>query len=292
MSKGHSRAKKPVTRAQAVADFERKKVRQRRRHAKRQVLMMLAAGGGAYMVVAVAFMGASGKLQQMVTRTEARFWQSTAQLGFRVDQITLEGRKHADMKEVKAALGLVQGAPILTASLTEMKERLELIPEVQKVQISRILPNELAITLTERVPVAWWQKNGALQLIDAEGVVLSSQRYREKVTLPVVVGEDAPKHVSELIALLAIAPSLKPDVVAAVRVGERRWNVELAREVVVMLPENNPDKAWKRFATLVEKEALLSKAIRSVDMRMEDRVFIMPAEQRQNPIMLTTARET
>ncbi|MFZ4542213.1 MAG: cell division protein FtsQ/DivIB, partial [Rickettsiales bacterium] len=79
---------------------------------------------------------------------------------------------------------------------------------------------------------------------------------------------------------------------AAVRIGQRRWNVQLARDVVVMLPEEKPAEAWKRFATLVEKEALLSKAIRSVDMRVEDRVFIMPLEQQQNPITLTTARDT
>jgi hypothetical protein len=66
----------------------------------------------------------------------------------------------------------------------------------------------------------------------------------------------------------------------------------MAHELVVMLPEEDPQAAWSRFARLVEKEALLSKAIRSVDMRVEDRVFIMPVEQKPNPITLTTARET
>jgi cell division protein FtsQ len=142
------------------------------------------------------------------------------------------------------------------------------------------------------VPAAWWQQDGVQQLVDAQGVILSRDRYPEKLTLPVVVGNDAAKHVGELLALLDSAPSIKPDVVAAMRVGDRRWNVQLVHEVVVMLPEENPTEAWKRFAGLVEKEALLSKAIRSVDMRVEDRVFIMPIEQQQNPITLTTARDT
>ena len=59
-----------------------------------------------------------------------------------------------------------------------------------------------------------------------------------------------------------------------------------------MLPEENPAAAWKRFAILAEKDALLSKAIRSVDMRVEDRVFIMPVEEQKNPVTLTTARDT
>jgi cell division protein FtsQ len=110
--------------------------------------------------------------------------------------------------------------------------------------------------------------------------------------LPVIVGDDAPKHVQEFAALLEKVPSLAQEVVAAVRVGERRWNVQLKRDITVMLPEREPEAAWQRFATLVQSDALLSKAIRSVDMRMEDRVFIMPAEQDKSPITLTTAKDT
>jgi cell division protein FtsQ len=187
---------------------------------------------------------------------------------------------------------MAQGAPILELSLDEMQGRLLAIPEIKSAMITRMLPNQLVVAIAERVPAAWWQKGGVQQLIDAEGKLLSRDKYQSKLVLPVVVGEDAPKHVGQLLALLNTAPSIKPDVVAAVRIGQRRWNVQLANEVVVMLPEENPGDAWKRFAELVEKEALMSKAIRSVDMRVEDRVFIMPLEQEKNPITLTTARET
>jgi cell division protein FtsQ len=128
-------------------------------------------------------------------------------------------------------------------------------------------------------------------LIDEDGMVLSRQRYPNVGILPVIVGQDAPKHVKEFAAVLARVPSLRQEVVAAVRVGERRWNIQLKRDIVVMLPEREPEAAWQRFAGLVQTEALLTKAIRSVDMRMEDRVFIMPSEQQQNPITLTTAKD-
>jgi cell division protein FtsQ len=283
---------KGVTRAQAVEEFGRKKARQRRQQLKRRVLM----GGGlalmAYGLIGSWWLMHTGKLQAAMQDSRAQFWQQTAALGFRVDQVTLTGRKHADAKEIKAALGMAQGAPILELSLDEMQGRLLAIPEIKSAMITRMLPNQLVVTIAERVPAAWWQKGGVQQLIDAEGKLLSRDKYQGKLVLPVVVGEDAPKHVGQLLALLNTAPSIKPDVVAAVRIGQRRWNVQLANEVVVMLPEENPGDAWKRFAELVEKEALMSKAIRSVDMRVEDRVFIMPLEQEKNPITLTTARET
>ncbi len=283
---------KGVTRAQAVADFERKKARQRRQLIKRRALM-----GGGIALIAYGLIGSwwlvhTGKFQEALTQSGDSFWRQTAAAGLRVDQVTLVGRKHADAAEIKAALGIKQGMPILAIQLDELKARLLAIPEVKSAVISRTLPNQMTIAISERVPAAWWQVNGVQKLIDAEGTVLSRDRYKGKLALPVVVGEDAPKHVNELLALLNTAPSIKPDVVAAVRIGQRRWNVQLAREVVVMLPEENPAAAWKRFARLVEKEALLAKAIRSVDMRVEDRVFIMPLEQEKNPITLTTARDT
>lgn len=284
--------KSPMTRTQAVAEFGRKKAKQRRQHIKRRVLMAGGIAVLAYSVVGGWWLLHTGKMQEAMLHSNASFWQHTASLGFRVDQVTLNGRKHAQANDIKSALSVSQGSPILAISLAEMKARLEAIAEVKSASITRVLPNELVVSIVERVPAAWWQQDGVQQLVDAQGVILSRDKYPEKLTLPVVVGNDAAKHVGELLALLDSAPSIKPDVVAAVRVGDRRWNVQLVHEVVVMLPEENPAAAWKRFAGLVEKEALLSKAIRSVDMRVEDRVFIMPIEQQQNPITLTTARDT
>lgn len=295
MSERRARVKvsKPaVTRAQASAEFGRKKARQRRQHVKKRILMGSAGIVAGYVAISFAWAFHTGKVQEFVEHTETRLWKSTAALGFRVDQVTLNGRKHASAEEIKAALAVTQGSPILSIPLAEMKARLEKIPEVDAVQVSRVLPSELRVTITERVPVALWQKNGTQRLIDIKGVVLNRVKYQGNGQLPVVVGSDAPEHVAELMALLQATPSLKSDVAAAVRVGGRRWNVQFRNDVVVMLPEDKPEDAWQRFANLVEKEALFSKAIRSVDMRLEDRVFIIPVEENKNPVTLTSARDT
>ena len=282
----------PVTRVQAAAEFGRKKAKQRRSQwRKRAVLVGLAA------VVVIGSAGSwwmvhTGKLEKFEEATSASFWQWTADAGFKLDQVTLVGRSHADMNVVRAALNIKQGQPILAMNLAEIKRKLEVIPEVKTVTLTRQLPNQLAIALTERLPAAFWQHNGQQQLVDAEGIVLAHEKYQDHLSLPVVVGDDAPKHVAELLALLDAAPNIKPEVVAAVRVGERRWNLQLKRDIVVMLPEESAVVAWKRFDVLVARDGLLSKAILSVDMRMEDRVFIMPTETKQNPITLTNARDT
>ena len=282
----------PVTRVQAAAEFGRKKAKQRRSLWRKRALLVGGAALVTYVCVGGWWLAHTGKLAKAELAANNAFWQWTADVGFKLDQVTVEGRSHADAKMVKEALNMKQGQPILAMDLVAMKRKLELIPEVKTVAVTRSLPNQLVVTLTERVPAAFWQHRGVQQLVDAEGMVLAQEKYKNHLALPVVVGDDAPRHVAELLALLDSAPNIKPEVVAAVRVGDRRWNLKLKRDIVVMLPEESPVAAWKRFDVLVTRDALLSKAIRSVDMRMEDRVFIMPSETKQNSITLTNARET
>lgn len=280
------------TRVQAAAEFSRKKHKLRMRQWKRRGALAAAVAVVAYMGVGGWWLSHTGKLEKATDVTSTAFWQWTADAGFKLDQIYLTGREHADPNVVKAALDLRVGDPILALDLHALQARLEQIPEVKTATLTRALPNHLSITLTERLPAALWQREGKHVLVDEDGVVLAGDKYASQGPLPVIVGEDAPRHVRELTRLLRQAPSIQPEVLAAVRVGNRRWNVRLARDITVMLPENDPAEAWVRFAGLVENEGLLTKAIRSVDMRMEDRVFIMPAEQQHHPITLTTARDT
>ena len=294
MAKRRARVKANATptRAQAAAEFGLKKAKLKRRQMKRRAMVICNGLMGCYIVIAGFIMYHNGSLERRFTAANAHWWQFTADSGFRLRQVYLNGRNHAAAEDVKAALGVVPGQPILAISLAEMQARLKQIPEVKTASISRVLPDKLSVQLTERVPAALWQHNGQTALVDAEGIVLATDKYHGVTNLPVVVGEDAPKHIGEFVALMNATPELRNEVVAAIRVGSRRWNVQLKRDIIVMLPEDAPTEAWKRFSGLVTEKALLTKAVRSIDMRMEDRVFIMPVEQNKPMVTLTGARST
>lgn len=279
---------KAVTRAEAAAQFGRNKARQRRKQWHKRILLGALACFVLYALVGGWWLFHTGRIEKGMESANAGLWQWTASAGFKLTQIQLTGREHASVDAIKQAIGIEKGEPILGVSLQDMKDRLQTISEIKSATITRTLPGTLTIAITERTPAAWWQNGGAVQLIDRDGVVLGHYKYNDRVALPVVVGADAPKNMPQLMAILNTVPSLKADVKSAVRVGSRRWNIQLSRDITVMLPEDEPVAAWKRFATLVEQKALLSKAIRSVDMRVEDRVFIMPIEDNRNPVTLTS----
>ncbi len=283
---------KGASRAQQAAEFSRKKAKLRWRQWKRRVGAAGLIAGAAYLGIGGWWLHHTGGLERAEQMASGAFWNMTANAGFELKQVYLSGRTHADSSVVKAALDVHAGVPILSLDLAAIQQRLEAIPEVKGAVVVRELPAKLHVALSERMPVALWQRGGGHVLIDADGMVLSREKYRDVGSLPVIVGEDAPKHVQQFADLLDKVPSLRQEVLAAVRIGERRWNVQLKRGLTVMLPEREPEAAWQRFATLVQEEALFAKAIRSVDMRMEDRVFLMPQEQHKSPITLTTARDT
>ncbi len=94
--------------------------------------------------------------------------------------------------------------------------------------------------------------------------------------LPLVVGAGAPEAATALLDALAAQPTLKPRVMAAVRVGERRWNLRMKNGTDVMLPEGADAPALARLAELQAADALLDRPLAVVDMRLPDRLVVRP----------------
>jgi len=282
-----------TARQRASADITRRKAKQKRMSTLKK--RGLIAGGVvmvAYSAFGVWWLAAHDSIAKAEKMTQEYLWGMTARAGFEVRQVYLEGRSHLPQGELKQALGIAQGDPILAVSLGDMRARLKALPEVRDARIERRLPDTMHVVIEERMPIALWQREGAYAVIDRDGVVLNRAVKEMPEGTLLVVGDDAPKHMQELMALMAASPALAPDVEAAVRVGERRWNMRLKQGITVMLPEGDAKQAWMKFAGLVEKERLLTKAVRTVDMRLEDRVFVTPTVGPESPKVLTSARDT
>jgi cell division protein FtsQ len=119
-----------------------------------------------------------------------------------------------------------------------------------------------------------WQHDGKQQLIGRDGDVIPVTDLSKFAKLPTVVGDDAPKYARDLIDMLSKEPGLFARVTAAVRVGGRRWDVHIDRDIDVMLPEDGADSAWQHLAELERNQALLNRDVQTVDMRLSDRLVI------------------
>jgi len=195
---------------------------------------------------------------------------------FEVKDIIVKGRRHSGKEEIFDALGTGQGLPIFGVDLAEAAQRLGRLPWVSGVVVERRLPDTLVVILTERAPLARWQQNERFFVIDTEGQILQSAKAEDFADLPIVVGTGAEREARALLALLDAYPSIKEKTTAAVRVGQRRWDLHLSK-IVVRLPEENPEKALRRLLDYIDKEKILNRDIVAIDLRIQGRTTIEPA---------------
>ena len=124
--------------------------------------------------------------------------------------------------------------------------------------------------------MALWQRKGKLALVDTYGVVVTRNNLSRFHDLVIIVGKDAPRHASTLFAMLDSEPGLARKVTSAVRVGARRWNVQLKPGIRVQLPETDPHLAWQRLARMNLRHKLLSRDVKTIDLRMPDKLIVEP----------------
>ena len=194
--------------------------------------------------------------------------------GFGVNRITVTGQLHATDAAITAALGAGPDTMMLGFDTNAAKARLEAVPWIKHAQVMRLLPSTLQVVVEERTPYAVWQNKGQTYVIDAEGVVLAPALREAYASLPLVVGEGAGKSAAQLFAQLTPFGGLTKDVIAAIRVGDRRWTLKLASGLEIMLPDDNIAEALTSLAKLDEEHSVLKRDIAAVDLRLLDRVTV------------------
>jgi cell division protein FtsQ len=216
----------------------------------------------------------TGHLDATLSLAAAQAIGLSARLGLVVDDIEVEGRAMTGRDAVLSAIGAARGTPLFAVNPSQAKAQLEALPWVRSAAVERRLPDTVHIRLVERQPLAFWQRQGKLVLIDRDGVVITGDRLERFPGLIIIVGDDAPRHAAALLEMLASQPDLADRVVAAVLVGGRRWNLQIDNGIAVQLPENDPELAWIRLAELEHSSRLLARDVQIVDMRLPDRLVV------------------
>lgn len=201
----------------------------------------------------------------------------TSSLGFSINDVTVQGRRHTRRDDVLEAVGIERGQPLFGFDAGDAAERLGKLPWVESAIVQRRLPDAVNIVIVERVPMARWQTDNKVSVIDRKGAVLPSARPDEFPDLPSVVGTGANTTAEELLSALRGFPDISALVSSSVRVGERRWDLHLTNKTVVKLPETGMEGALRRLSVLVTQEKILDRDISSIDLRIPDRYTLEPA---------------
>jgi cell division protein FtsQ len=128
--------------------------------------------------------------------------------------VTVEGTKMLHPDQVQAALAPLQGKPLPQISEEEVTALLKPLVQVKDVTAKALPPATLQVHVTERIPVALVKQGKTFQLVDVDGVQLSTTADAASVSLPVIDGGSGtlPKDLFQ--AITAVLGALPADVLA------------------------------------------------------------------------------
>ncbi|HPU16084.1 MAG TPA: FtsQ-type POTRA domain-containing protein [Polymorphobacter sp.] len=209
-----------------------------------------------------------------------QWWMATAQAagraGFEVKHVEVSGVHKAPKLPVYAAALDGPTNSMLLVDLDAVRDRLRALPWVADASVSRRLPDTLRVTIVERAPMALWQFQHKLAVIDRSGTPLTRENLESYAKLPLVVGPGANTQAHDLLVLLATEPEIAAKVDAATLVGSRRWDIRFKSGETLALPEGRAAaaKALASFAKLNNDGQLLDRGFARFDMRLPGRMTV------------------
>jgi cell division protein FtsQ len=117
--------------------------------------------------------------------TDARFRIETA------SSIQVLGNSQVTRPELLSVFGSDIGRNIFHVPLAQRRAELEQLPWVEHATVMRLLPNQLRVAVTERVPVAFVRAGNQIGLVDRRGVLLDmppTMMAAKRYSFPVVTG--------------------------------------------------------------------------------------------------------
>ncbi|MES2147941.1 MAG: cell division protein FtsQ/DivIB [Pseudomonadota bacterium] len=202
-----------------------------------------------------------------------------------LDRVLVDDVVTGELRSAAQEAGAIK-APQTLVNVAAIRAQLLHFGWVKDARVSRRLPDTLVIDIVERKPAALWQNQGGLQLIDEDGVVLDRVAVDKMPDLPLLIGEGANRQEKQLRDMMAIVPTMAPQLSSANWVGGRRWDLNFQSGEVIALPEG--DKAARtalaKFAKLDKSSGLLGRGIVRFDMRDPKKMVVRLPRSPGEPI--------
>jgi cell division septal protein FtsQ len=117
---------------------------------------------------------------------------------YRLSQIEVQTDGTLQREQILKAAGLEEGENIFGIDLGHVRDRLQLLAQVDEVEVVRKLPGEIDLRIVERKPIAWITSDKQISdpfasevafLVDARGVLMKEKKLLpEYLGLPLITG--------------------------------------------------------------------------------------------------------
>lgn len=214
---------------------------------------------------------------------------------YALQEVVLDGAEHLPRKEILSATGLHLGQNLLSISLPEVYKAIASLPYVQRASVRRELPNRIAITVEERVPLAkLWTKGkrfaGQNLCVDFQGYVFVARKGEVVAVLPELEGVpsddleigsrlDTPecRAALRLLRMLQGTPSLRNllDPASIDVSGHLCLRVATRDGIGIVLRLDHLERQMKRLQKIYSFSQSRGRKVASVDLTPEQNVPVI-----------------
>ena len=192
---------------------------------------------------------------------------------FPIKHVRVEGDyTHEDPNQIKSLVTPLVAQGLFSVNLGAIQTELQQLPWVQSAVVSRVWPDEILITLTEKMPLARTAKNGVLT---QTGDLFFPAANQIPNDLPLFEGEaanykmmaEAYQHFSAILAPLDL------HILELRLTSGMIWRVRLSNGMTVTIGGEEMDARLQRFSQVYSK-LFANRIASSVDLRYQQGLAI------------------
>ena len=233
--------------------------------------------GVIFMLASVIITIKTNLIGRKLTDLSTEFYNYSAGLGFKIDDIIITGRDKTAKQDILNALQLSRETNILNLDLRNLQQKVEQLPWVRHAVVKRrFFPNINQIDIRERQVQSIWQLDHKFRPIDGEGNVIEAD-YTPDHPILLIVGEGAPENITALMKSITDDQNIFQRIKVANYISGRRWNIvldDVENGITVKLPEKHIDEAWKKLLKLNTTQGLLKRKLTIIDLRFPNKVIV------------------
>jgi cell division protein FtsQ len=233
--------------------------------------------GVIFMLASVIITIKTNLIGRKLTDLSTEFYNYSAGLGFKIDDIVITGRDKTAKQDILNALQLSRETNILNLDLRDLQQKVEQLPWVRHAVVKRrFFPNIIQIDIRERQVQSIWQLDHKFRPIDGEGNVIEAD-YTPDHPILLIVGEGAPENITALMKSITDDQNIFQRIKVANYITGRRWNIvldDVENGITVKLPEKHIDEAWKKLLKLNTTQGLLKRKLTIIDLRFPNKVIV------------------
>ena len=146
---------------------------------------------------------------------------------------------------------------------------------INKITVKSDYKNTIYVTITESVPIGIYYDDYNYYLFDINGSIIDSVdlKVNSNIDLIIFSGENSLPNANLLLKLIPL--SLQSEIVEAIYINIRRWDIKLKNNIRLKLSENNIVESFNKYDKIYKSISNKDlKEIKSLDLRIPNKAIL------------------